>query len=47
MGTENIFFYITYSKYEDCTHEHRDVSEGQQLLITGKVNTICDLFTFK
>jgi len=46
-GTENIFFYIMYSTYEDCTHEHRNVSEGKQLLIMGTVNAICDLFIFK
>ena len=46
-GTENIFFYMTYSTYEDCTHEHRNISEGKQLLIMGTVNAICDLFIFK
>jgi len=46
-GTEHIFFYIRNSKYDDCTHDHRNVSEGKQILFMGTVNTIFDLFIFR
>jgi len=46
-GTEHIFFYMRNSKFDDCTHEHRNVSEGKQILIMWPVNAIFDLFIFK
>lgn len=35
------------SKYDGSTHEHRNISEGKQILIMRTINTICDLFIFK